>query len=258
MKKIILIALLSVSNVFAFKLGVTAGPHAMIAEEVAKVAKKDGLNIEVIEFNDFILPNIALSQGDLQANSYQHQPFLDSQIKDRGFALVSVGKTVLMPLGIYSHKIKKICDIKEGAVIGIPNDPTNGGRALLLLEQAGLLKLKKKDLPGVLDITENPKKLSIRELDAPQLPRSLDDLDAAIINTDWVILAKLDPKTALMTEATDSPYTNVLVVRKENQADEDVKKLVKAYQSPEIKGFVEKKFSGAIIFGDNNKSFLNK
>lgn len=258
MKKIIFIALLSVSDVFAFKLGVTAGPHAMIAEEVAKIARKDGLNIEIVEFNDFILPNIALSQGDLDANSYQHQPFLDSQIKDRGFSLVSVGKTVLMPLGIYSNKIKNICDIKNGAVIGIPNDPTNGGRALLLLEQAGLLKLKKKDLPSIFDIIENPKKLSIKELDAPQLPRSLDDLDAAIINTDWVILAKLDPKTALISESTDSPYTNILVVRTENQADEDVKKLVKAYNSSEVKDFVTRKFAGAIIFADDNKLPLKK
>jgi D-methionine transport system substrate-binding protein len=232
---------------WAFKLGVTAGPHAMIAEEVAKVAKKDGLPIEVVEFNDFILPNIALNQGDLNANSYQHQPFLDQQIKDRGFALVSVGKTVLMPLGIYSSKIKRVSDLKEGATVGIPNDPTNGGRALLLLEKAGLLKLKKKDVPGILDITENPKKLSIKELDAPQLPRSLEDLDAAVINTDWVILAKLDPKTALMTESPDSPYANVVVVRTADKDKDDVKKLMKAYHSKEVKEFVQQKFAGAVI-----------
>ncbi|MBW8310206.1 MAG: MetQ/NlpA family ABC transporter substrate-binding protein [Candidatus Paracaedibacteraceae bacterium] len=247
MKKLALVVLLSASHAFGFKLGVTAGPHAMIAEEVAKVVKKNGLTIEIIEFSDFILPNIALSQGDLDANSYQHQPFLDNQIKDRGFKLTSVAKTVLMPLGLYSKKIKDLNDVKEGAILGIPNDPTNGGRALLLLEKAGLLTLKKKDLPGILDIIENPKKLDIKELDAPQLPRSLDDLDFAVINTDWVILGGLDPKSALLSESTDSPYTNVIAVRIGDQDNTDVKKLVKAYQSAEIKDFIHSKFSGALI-----------
>ncbi|AIK95848.1 MetQ/NlpA family ABC transporter substrate-binding protein [Candidatus Odyssella acanthamoebae] len=247
MKKFTLMVLLSVTNAFAFKLGVTAGPHAIIAEEVVTIAKKDGLKIEVIEFSDFILPNIALNQGDLDANSYQHQPFLDNQIKDRGFKLTSVGKTVLMPLGIYSKRIKNLNEVKEGATIGIPNDPTNGGRALLLLEKAGLITLKKKDLPSVFDISENSKKLNIKELDAPLLPRSLDDLDLAVINTDWVILAKLNPKSALISESIESPYTNVIAVRIADQENDDVKKLVKAYQSQEIKDFIHSKFAGAIL-----------
>jgi D-methionine transport system substrate-binding protein len=246
MKKFALIILLSTTNVFAFKLGVTAGPHAMIAEEVVKVAKKDGLDIEVVEFNDFILPNLALDQGDLDANSYQHQPFLDNQVKDRGFKLTSVGKTVLMPLGIYSRKVKNLSEINVGATIGIPSDPTNGGRALLLLEKAGLITLKKKDLPSIFDISKNPKNLNIKELDAPLLPRSLDDLDLAVINTDWVILAKLDPKSALRSETPDSPYTNVIAVKIGDQGKEDVKKLVKAYHSQEIKDFIQNKFAGAI------------
>jgi len=247
MKKFAFTVLLSASNAFGFKLGVTAGPHAMIAEEVVKIAKKDGLTIEVVEFNDFILPNIALNQGDLDANSYQHQPFLDNQIKDRGFKLASVAKTVLMPLGVYSKKVKNLTEIKEGTTIGIPNDPTNGGRALLLLEKVGLITLKNKDLPGIFDIADNPKKLDIKELDAPQLPRSLDDLDLAVINTDWVILGKLDPHSALISEATDSPYTNVIATRIGEQDNEDVKKLVKAYQSSEVKNFIQAKFAGAII-----------
>ncbi len=249
MKKIVILSLLLISESFsAFKLGVTAGPHAMIAAKVAEVAKKDGLDIDVIEFNDFVLPNIALNQGDLDANSYQHQPFLETQIKDRGFKLVSVGKTVLMPMGGYSDKIKDLAALKEGALVGIPNDPTNGGRALLLLEKQGLLTLKKKDLPSVLDIATNPKKLTIKEMDAPQLPRSLADLDLAIINTDWVVLAKMDPKAALFMEDKASPYANIIVVREATKDNDDVKKLVKAYQSDDIKKYVEKTFNGAILF----------
>ncbi len=249
MIKVLCLSLVLISQSFsAFKLGVTAGPHAMIADKVAEIAKKDGLNIDVVEFNDFVLPNIALNQGDLDANSYQHQPFLNAQIKDRGFKLVSVGKTVLMPMGGYSKKIKDIKDLKDGAVIGIPNDPTNGGRALLLLEKQGLLKLKKKDLPSVFDISENSKKLIIKELDAPQLPRSLDDLDLAIVNTDWIVLAKMDPKSALFTEDKSSPYANIIVVREATKDNDDVKKLVKAYQSKDVRDFVSKTFNGAVVF----------
>ncbi|WP_010297832.1 MetQ/NlpA family ABC transporter substrate-binding protein [Candidatus Odyssella thessalonicensis] len=247
MKKVALITFLSISMANAFKLGVTAGPHAMIAEEVAKVAKKEGLDIDIIEFNDFVLPNIALNQGDLDANSFQHQPFLENQIKNRGFKLTAVNKTVLMPLGIYSKKLSNLKDIKEGAIVAIPNDPTNGARALLLLEKAGFIKLKTKDMPGIFDITENLKKLVIKELDAPQLPRALEDTDIAVINTDWVILAKLDPKTALMTEAVDSPYVNVLVIRTGDQDREDIRKLVQAYHSQEVKDFIDKKFAKAIL-----------
>lgn len=247
MKKVALITFLSISMANAFKLGVTAGPHAMIAEEVAKVAKKEGLDIDIIEFNDFVLPNIALNQGDLDANSFQHQPFLENQIKNRGFKLTAVSKTVLMPLGIYSKKLTNLKDIKEGAVVAIPNDPTNGARALLLLEKAGLIKLKTKDMPGIFDVIENLKKLVLKELDAPQLPRALEDTDIAVINTDWVILAKLDPKTALMTEAADSPYVNVLVVRSGDQDREDIRKLIQAYHSQEVKDFIDKKFAKAIL-----------
>ncbi len=249
MKRIVVFSLLLISEGFsAFKLGVTAGPHAMIAAKVAEIAKTDGLDIDVIEFNDFVLPNIALNQGDLDANSYQHQPFLETQIKNRCFKLVSVGKTVLMPMGGYSGKIKDLKELKEGALVGIPNDPTNGGRALLLLEKQGLLTLKKKDLPSVLDIATNPKKLTIKEMDAPQLPRSLADLDLAIINTDWVVLAKMDPKSALFMEDKASPYVNIIVVREATKDNDDVKKLVKAYQSDDIKKYVEKTFNGAILF----------
>lgn len=249
MKRILFLAALMITHSYGvFKLGVTAGPHAMIAEKVKDLAKKQGLNIDIVEFNDFVLPNIALNEGSLDANSYQHQLFLDAQVADRGFKLVSVGKTVLMPMGGYSKKIKSIDELKEKAVIGIPNDPTNGARALLLLAKQGLIELKDKKLPGILDITKNAKGFSIKEMDAPQLPRSLDDLDLAVVNTDWIVLAKMDPKSALFAEDKNSPYANIIVVREATKDNDDVKTLVKIYQSNEIRKFVDEAFKGAVIF----------
>lgn len=152
------------------KVGVTAGPHAQIFEQVRKVAEKDGLKIQIVEFSDYVQPNAALAAGDLDANSYQHKPYLDAQVKDRGYKLVSAGYTVNFPIGLYSKKVKKLEDLKEGARFGIPNDPTNGGRVLLVLQDKGLIKLK--DGAGLkatpLDVTSNPKKLKFVELDAAQ------------------------------------------------------------------------------------------
>ena len=141
------------------KMGVTAGPHAEIMEQVKKLLEKDGVKMKVIEFTDYIQPNAALAAGDLDANSYQHQPYLDAQIKDRGYKFVSVGSTITFPMGVYSKKIKSLNDLKPGARVGVPNDPTNGGRALLVLQAKGVIKLKAdaglKATP--LDIVENPK-----------------------------------------------------------------------------------------------------
>ena len=155
------------------KVGVTAGPHAQIMEAVKKAAAQDGLQIKIIEFGDYVQPNAALASGDLHANSYQHKPYLEQQIKDRGYKLVSVADTVTFPIGLYSKKVKSLGELKEGARFGIPNDPTNGGRVLLLLQKKGLIKLKPDAGPKAtpLDITENPKKLKFVELDAAQLPR---------------------------------------------------------------------------------------
>lgn len=239
---------LAISPSFAgVKVGVTAGPHAMIMEKVKEEAKKQGLDVDVIEFSDFILPNTALDQGDLDANSYQHQPYLDDQIKSRGYKMVSIGKTVLMPIGIYSKNLKKIDDLKEGAKIGIPNDPSNGARALKLLQTAGVIKLKPVEMPSVLDIIENPKKITVIELEAPQILRSLDDVDCAITNSDWVVLAKMDPKSALLQEDKESPYANVIAVKDCRKDEADLKKLVAIYQSPVIKDYIMAEFKGAVI-----------
>jgi D-methionine transport system substrate-binding protein len=240
--------ILSISQLVAapLKIGVTAGPHAMIMEKVKELAKVEGVDVQVIEFNDFILPNVALNDKELDMNSYQHQPYLDEQVKNRGYKIKSVGKTVLMPLGIYSKKLKTLADLKEKSKIAIPSDPTNGGRALKLLEKEGLIKLKLSDNPSVLDIIENPKKLSVIEIEAPQVPRALEDVDAAVINTDWVFVAGLDPHTALAMEDKNSPYANVLAVR-QNENRLEVEKLIKIYQSEPVKAFINTTFKGAIL-----------
>ncbi|KAF1041425.1 MAG: D-methionine-binding lipoprotein MetQ [Herbaspirillum frisingense] len=232
------------------KMGVTAGPHAEIMEQVKKLLEKDGVQMKIIEFTDYIQPNAALSAGDLDANSYQHQPYLDAQVKDRGYKFISVGTTITFPMGIYSKKVKSLNDLKQGARIGVPNDPTNGGRALLVLQAKGVIKLKAdaglKATP--LDIVDNPKKVKIVELDAAQLPRSLDDFDAAVINGNFAESAGLSPtKDAIAVEASTGPYANVLAIRAADKDKPWVAKLVKAYHSPEVKKFVLEKYKGSVI-----------
>jgi len=234
------------------KIGVTAGPHAQIFEQVKKIAEKDGLKIQIVEFSDYVQPNAALSAGDLDANSYQHKPYLDQQVKDRGYKIVPVGYTVNFPIGIYSKKVKSLKDLKEGARVGIPNDPTNGGRVLLVFQDQGLIKLKPdaglKATP--LDVVDNPKKLKFVEVDAAQLPRTLDDLDASAINTNYALSAGLNPgKDAIAQESAKSPYVNLLAVREQDKDKPWVGKIVKAYQSEEIRRFVQAEFKGSVLTG---------
>lgn len=232
------------------KVGVSPGEHAEIMEEVAKVAEPMGLNIEVVEFSDYVIPNTALADGDIQANSFQHRPYLENQVKDRGFDLVEIGTTITTPMGIYSDKLESLDALPEGAKIGIPNDPTNGGRALLVLQDLGLLTLAEGTglVPTPLDITENPKNLEFLELDAAQLPRSLADTDASIINTNYALAAGLNPNTdTIGMEKADSPYVNIIVVRKGNEEQDWAKKLVEAYHSAEVKAFIDEKYEGSVL-----------
>jgi D-methionine transport system substrate-binding protein len=234
----------------SIKVGVTGGPHAQIMDVVKTVAAKNGLNIKVIEFSDYVQPNAALAGGDLDANSYQHDPYLQAQVKDRGYKLIRIADTVTFPMGIYSKKVKTLAELPAGAKIAVPNDPTNGGRALLLLQKQGLLKLRAdaglKATP--LDIVENPKKLKIVELDAAQIPRSLGDVDAAAINTNFAMEAGLKPKQdAIAIEDPKGPYVNVIAIRESDRNKPWVAKLVAAYHSPEVKQFIESKFGGAVI-----------
>ncbi|MDR5772243.1 MULTISPECIES: MetQ/NlpA family ABC transporter substrate-binding protein [unclassified Caballeronia] len=234
----------------AIKVGVTGGPHAQIMDVVKQVAAKNGLKITVIEFSDYVQPNAALSAGDLDANSYQHLPYLDAQVKDRGYKLIKVADTVTFPMGIYSKKIKSLGELQNGARVAVPNDPTNGGRALLLLQKQGLLKLRAdaglKATP--IDIVENPKKLKIVELDAAQIPRSLADVDAAAINTNFAMEAGLKPNAdAIAIEDPHGPYANIIAIRAVDKDKPWVAKLVAAYHSPEVKQFIAGKYSGAVI-----------
>ncbi|MDU4959187.1 MAG: MetQ/NlpA family ABC transporter substrate-binding protein [Sporomusaceae bacterium] len=232
------------------KVGVTAGPHAEILEQVKKVAEKQGLKLQIVEFNDYVQPNAALDQGEIDANAYQHKPFLDNHVKDRGYKLVSVAKTVILPMGIYSSKIKNLNELKEGAVVAVPNDPTNGGRALLLLAKSGLITLREGSgiQATALDIVANPKQLKIKELEAAQIPRSMDDVDAAAINTSYALKAGLVPsRDGVAVEDSSSPYTNVIAVRQKDKDDPRFRKLIAAYQSEEVKAFLAEHFKGSIL-----------
>lgn len=232
------------------KVGVTPGPHAQILEAVKPIAAKKGLDIQIVEFSDYVVPNTALEAGEIQANSFQHQPYLDNQVKDRGFKIVSVGTTVNFPIGIYSKKYKSIDALPVGATLAIPNDPTNGGRVLLLLQDKGLIKLRDGVgfKPSVADIIENPKKLKIVEIDAAQLPRSLPDVDAAGINTNYAKEAGLDPvKDPILREDPKGPYVNVIAVRTQDKDKPWVTTLVESYQSPEVKTYILETFKGAVL-----------
>lgn len=255
MKKLILAAAFAAFAAFpalaeTIKVGVTPGEHAQIMEKVKEVAAKKGLDIEILEFSDYVVPNQALADGELNANSFQHQPYLDNQIADRGFDLVAVGKTITTPMGVYSKKVKSLDELKDGATIGIPNDPTNGGRALLVLASKGLIKVNPdaglKVTPA--DVTENPKNIQFAELDAAQLPRSLDDTDASVINTNYALEAGLNPKKdAIAIEGEKSPYANVIAVRGKDKDAPWVKTLVESYHDASVKSFIEDEFKGAVI-----------
>ncbi|WP_127088517.1 MetQ/NlpA family ABC transporter substrate-binding protein [Aquabacter cavernae] len=232
------------------KVGVTPGPHAQILEAVKPIAAKKGLDIQIVEFSDYVVPNTALEAGELQANSFQHQPYLDNQVADRGYKIVSVGTTVNFPIGIYSKKYKSLDDLPVGATVAIPNDPTNGGRVLLLLKDKGYIKLRDGVgfKPSVADITDNPKKLKIVEIDAAQLPRSLPDVDAAGINTNYAKEAGLDPvKDPILREDPKGPYVNVIAVRTQDKDKPWVATLVESYHSPEVKAFIDQTYKGAVL-----------
>lgn len=231
-------------------VGVTAGPHAEVMDFVKKEAEKQGLSVKVVEFNDFVQPNIALSQGELDINAMQHQPYLDNINKDRGLHLVSIGKNILLPMALYSNKYKDLSTLPEGAKVAIPNDPTNGGRALLLLQQAGLITLKEGVgvAASVPDIVKNPKNLTIVELEAAQIPRSIDDMDLACVNTNYAISAGLNPlKDAILVESKDSPYANVFAVQQGHEKDEKALKLISIYQSEPVKQFILDHFKGSVV-----------
>ncbi len=233
------------------RIGVSPGPHAEILEQVKPVLAKKGIDLKIIEFSDYVVPNQALDAGELEANSFQNQPYLDNQVKDRGFKLVGVGLTVNFPLGIYSSKYKSWADVPDGSSIAIQNDPTNGGRALLLLQDKGVIKLKDGVgfKPSPADIVGNPKKLKVIEVEAAQTPRTLADVAAAAINTNYAVDAKIEPTSAILREDPKGPYVNLIAVRAADKDKPWVKTLVEAYHTPEVKAFIAERFKGNVLAG---------
>lgn len=236
------------SRAVTLKVGVSPVPHAEILGAVKDKLAKEGINVEIIEFTDYVQPNLALNDKNLDANYFQHKPYLDEFARSRNLKLVSAGAIHLEPMSVFSKKIKDLKDLPDGARVAIPNDPTNGGRALLVLQSAGLIKLRDGALITATpqDITENKKNLQFSELEAPQLPRSLEDADISVININFALEAKLNPKDAIFTESSDSPYANIVAVREGDENRPEIKKLIEALTSQESKDFIEKKYNGAI------------
>lgn len=231
------------------KIGVSSGPYAEILEYTANLSKKEDIEVKVIEFTDYTLPNAALAQGDIDFNNFQHKPYLDNQVKQRGYELVTLEKSIIVPLGLYSKKVKAFSELKEGSTVAIPNDPSNGSRALLLLQQAGLIKVDPKVgiAATIVNIIDNPKKLKFKEIDAAQLPRSLDDVDFAAVTLNYAVAGGLDPKKSLLLEDANTPWNLWFVTTKARKDDPAIKRFIELYRSPDVKAFILKRFEGTII-----------
>ncbi|KHL68331.1 MULTISPECIES: MetQ/NlpA family ABC transporter substrate-binding protein [Pseudomonas] len=228
----------------------TAVPHAELLEFVKPQLAKEGVTLNIKVFTDYVQPNVQVAEKRLDANFFQHQPYLDEFNKSRGTRLVSVAGVHVEPFGAYSHKINDIEDLPSGANVVIPNDATNGGRALLLLAKAGIITLKPE--AGITatprDIADNPKRIRVRELEAATLPRVLNQVDLALINTNYALEAGLNPaEDALVIEGSESPYVNILVSREDNKDSPAMQKLAKALHSDAVKQFIAEKYQGAVV-----------
>ncbi len=225
-------------------------PHAELLEFIKADLKAQGIDLVIVVTEDYNMPNRALAGGEIDANFFQHGPFLEEQVKQFGYALEGIAKIEIEPMGIYSKKIKKLSDLKEKAIVGLPNDPTNEARALLLLQKHGLLELdNSKNLQAtVLNIIKNPKQLKFIEVDAAMLPRSLEDVAIAAINTNYALEARLSPlKDAIVMEDEESPYANLLVIRKGDEQRQDIQALKAAMTSEKMRAFILEKYQGAIV-----------
>lgn len=234
----------------ALSIAATAVPHAEILEFIQPTLKENGVDLQIKVFTDYVQPNVQVAQKRMDANFFQHQPYLDEFNASKGTQLVSVAGIHIEPFGAYSNKVRALDDLKQGGQVAIPNDATNGGRALLLLQAAGVLTLKEE--AGITatprDIADNPKKLRVRELEAATLPRVLNQVDLALINTNYALEAGLNPhKDALAIEGADSPYVNILVTRDDNQQADAVQKLVEALKGDDVRDFINEKYQGAVV-----------
>lgn len=253
MKKIILIlGLLGSVVTFGAKLKVGASPvpHGELLQLVKEDLKNENVDLEIVELTDYVTPNLLLDSGELDGNFFQHKPYLETFSKEKNLKLESAGNIHIEPLGVYSKRIDKIENLKKGGVVAIPNDPTNGGRALILLHNNGIIKLKNPQelLATEFDIIENKNNLKFKSLDAAQIPRVLEDADLVVVNGNYAIEAGLNPlKEALIIEGKESPYANLIAVRKGDVNREDIQKLVKALQSEKVKSFIEKTYKGGVV-----------
>lgn len=232
------------------KIGASPVPHSEILSQIKPILAKEGVDIEIIEFTDYVTPNLALNDGDIEANFFQHKPYLDKFTQERGLKLSSVGAVHVEPLGLFSNKIKDVSELKNGAKIAVPNDPANGGRSLILFHNRGLITLRDPSnlYATEADIVDNPKKLKFIPLEAAQLPRVLRDVDAAVITGNFALEADLNPaQDSILIEGKESPYANILVVKDGNQNREDIKKILSALQSQAIKKYIEDRYKGAVV-----------
>lgn len=236
-------------DLIVIKVGATPNPHARILENIKDDLKSEGVDLQIVEFSDYVLPNISLNDGELDANFHQHQPYLDKLAEDKKLDLKSIAKIHIEPLGLYSKKIKEISELKNGATIAIPNDPSNGGRALILLNDNGIIKLKDASnlYATEIDIVENPKKLKIKPVDTAMLPKIVGDVDAAIINGNYALQAGMSAKEAILLEDSRSPYANILVVRSSDIENPNLLKLKKALTSDKTKKFLEETYKGEVV-----------
>jgi D-methionine transport system substrate-binding protein len=247
-----LVGFLATSAQAATKLSVAATPvpHAEILEHIKPALEKEGIDLDVKVFTDYVQPNQQVFDKAIDVNFFQHKPYLDTFNKEQGTNLVSVGLVHVEPFGAYSKKLKKGEDIPDGAIVAIPNDPSNGARALLLIQKQGLIKLKDPNnlLATAADVVENPKHLKFKELEAATLPRVLDDVTFALINANYALEAGLKPtEEALFIEGSESPYANLVATRPEKAEAPEIKALMKVLHTPDVKSFIEKKYGGAVV-----------
>ena len=231
-------------------VGASPTPHAEVLEQIRPLLLKEGIELEIKVFTDYIQPNVQLAEKRLDANFFQHKPFMDEFNRTRGTNIQAVADIFIAPFGAYSRKVLKVSELKEGATVAIPNDAVNGGRALQLLHQAGVIQLAdpKNNMATEKDIVGNPKKIKIKQLEAPMLPRALGEVDLAVINTTFALEAKLDPnKDALFLEGDKSLFINLLAARPDNRNSAAMVKLVQALRSPEAKQFILTRFKGSLL-----------
>lgn len=230
------------------KVGASPTPHAEILEVVKPLLEEKGYKLDIVEFDDYVLPNTSLAEGELDANYFQHIPYLEEMNKEKDLSLTYTAKVHIEPMGIYSDKFDSLENIEDGAKIAVPNDATNEARALQLLAKNGIIEVEDKELITAKDITKNPKNIEIVEVDAAQVPSTLQDVDFAVINTNYALNVNLNPtKDALAIESSDSLYVNILACREDNKDDEKVKALTEALTSDEVKSFIEEKYEGSIV-----------